>query len=147
MEGISHEALSLAGHLRLNKLIVLWDNNSVTIDGPTSLAVDDDQVARFAAHGWATDHVDGHDTEAVAAAIKKAQGNDRPTMIACKTIIGFGAPTKAGTAAVHGSPLGAEEIKGARERLGWEYPPFVIPDDISAWWRGVGERGGAVRRD
>ena len=145
MEGISHEALSLAGHLRLNKLIVLWDNNSVTIDGPTNLAVNDDQVARFAAHGWATDQIDGHDTEAVAAAIKKAQGNDRPTMIACKTIIGFGAPTKAGTAAVHGSPLGAEEIKGARERLGWEYPPFVIPDDVSAWWHEVGARGATAR--
>jgi transketolase len=147
MEGISHEALSLAGHLRLNKLIVLWDNNSVTIDGPTHLAVDDDQVARFAAHGWATDQVDGHDTEAVAAAIKKAQGNDRPTMIACKTIIGFGAPTKAGTAAVHGAPLGTEELKGAKERLGWEYPAFVIPDDVGAWWHGIGGRGGAARRD
>jgi transketolase len=147
MEGISHEALSLAGHLKLNKLIVLWDNNSVSIDGPTSLAVDDDQVARFAAHGWATDEIDGHDTEAVAAAIKKAHGNDRPTMIACRTIIGFGAPTKAGTAAVHGSPLGAEELKGAKERLGWEYPAFVVPDDVSAWWRGVGERGAPVRRD
>src|SRR5579862_9069071 len=101
MEGISHEALSLAGHLKLNKLIVLWDDNSITIDGPTSLAVSDDQLARFAAHGWAAEKVDGHDTDAVAAAIKKAQGNDRPTMIACKTIIGFGAPTKAGTAAVH----------------------------------------------
>ncbi|MGA8401968.1 MAG: transketolase [Stellaceae bacterium] len=147
MEGISHEALSLAGHLKLNKLIVLWDNNSVSIDGATNLAVDDDQVARFAAHGWATDAVDGHDTDAVAAAIRRAQGNDRPTMIACKTIIGFGAPTKAGTAAVHGSPLGAEEIKGARERLGWDYPPFVVPDDIYAWWRGVGSGGAAVRND
>ena len=147
MEGISHEALSLAGHLKLNKLILLWDDNSISIDGPTSLAVDDDQVARFAAHGWATDRVDGHDHAAVAAAIKKAQGNDRPTMIACKTVIAFGAPTKAGTSAAHGSPLGAEEIKGARERLGWEYPAFVVPDDIRAWWRGVGERGGTGRRD
>jgi transketolase len=147
MEGISHEALSLAGHLRLNKLIVLWDDNSISIDGPTSLAVDDDQVARFAAHGWATDRVDGHDHAAVAAAIKRAQGNDRPTMIACKTVIAFGAPTKAGTAAAHGSPLGAEEIKGAKQRLGWEYPAFVVPDDVRAWWRGVGERGSPVRRD
>jgi transketolase len=147
MEGISHEALSLAGHLKLNKLIVLWDNNSVSIDGPTSLAIDDDQVARFAAHGWATDRVDGHDHGAVAAAIKRAQGNDWPTMIACKTIIGFGAPTKAGTAAAHGAPLGAEEIKSAKERLGWEYPAFVVPDDVSAWWRGVGERGAARRRE
>ena len=147
MEGISHEALSLAGHLRLRKLVVLWDDNSISIDGATSLAVDDDQVARFAAHGWATDRVDGHDHDAVAAAIKKAQGNDRPTMIACKTIIAFGAPTKAGTAAAHGSPLGPEEIKGAKERLGWEYPAFVVPEDIRAWWRGVGGRGASVRRD
>ncbi|HEU0216218.1 MAG TPA: transketolase, partial [Stellaceae bacterium] len=147
MEGISHEALSLAGHLRLNKLIVLWDDNSISIDGPTSLTVDDDQVARFAAHGWATDRVDGHDHAAVAAALKRAQGNDRPTLIACKTIIAFGAPTKAGTAAAHGSPLGAEEIKGAKQRLGWEYPAFVVPDDVRAWWRGVGERGAAARRD
>jgi transketolase len=147
MEGMSHEALSLAGHLKLNKLIVLWDNNSVSIDGPTSLAVDDDQVARFAAHGWATDRVDGHDHAAVAAAIKRALGNDRPTMIACKTIIGFGAPTKAGTAAVHGNPLGAEELKGAKERLGWEYPAFVIPDDVSAWWKDVGARGASIRQE
>ena len=147
MEGISHEALSLAGHLKLNKLIVLWDDNSISIDGPTHLTVDDDQVARFAAHGWATDRVDGHDHAAVAAAIKKAQGNDRPTMIACKTIIAFGAPTKAGTAAAHGAPLGPEELKGAKERLGWEYPAFVVPDDIRAWWRDVGARGAAVHRD
>jgi transketolase len=145
MEGISHEAISLAGHLRLNKLIVLWDNNSISIDGPTSLAVDDDQVARFAAHGWATERVDGLDHEAIAKAIKRAQSHDRPSLIACKTIIGFGAPTKAGTAAAHGSPLGAEEIKGARERLGWEYPPFVIPDDVAAWWREVGSRGASAR--
>ena len=118
MEGISHEAISLAGHLRLSKLILLWDDNSITIDGATSLAVDDDQVARFAAHGWATEEIDGHDTDAVAAAIERAQTHDRPSLIACKTIIAFGAPTKAGTAAAHGSPLGAEEIKGARERLG-----------------------------
>ena len=147
MEGISHEALSLAGHLRLNKLILLWDNNSISIDGPTSLAVDDDQVARFAAHGWATDQVDGLDHAAIAAAIKRAQSHDRPSLIACRTIIGFGAPTKAGTAAAHGSPLGAEEIKGARERLGWEYPPFVVPDDVSVWWREVGARGAAPRGD
>ncbi|HTZ36236.1 MAG TPA: transketolase, partial [Stellaceae bacterium] len=147
MEGISHEALSLAGHLRLAKLTVLWDDNSVSIDGPTSLAVDDDQVARFAAHGWATERVDGHDHAAVAAALRRAQANDRPTLIACKTIIAFGAPTKAGTAAAHGNPLGPEEIKGARQRLGWDYPPFEVPDDIRAWWRDVGARGAAVRRD
>ncbi|HML11108.1 MAG TPA: transketolase [Stellaceae bacterium] len=147
MEGISHEALSLAGHLKLSKLIVFWDDNSISIDGPTSLAVDDDQVARFVAHGWATDRIDGHDPAAIAAAIKKAQGNDRPTMIACKTVIAFGAPTKAGTAAAHGAPLGPDEIKGAKDRLGWEYPAFVVPDDIRAWWKDVGARGAAVRRD
>jgi transketolase len=146
MEGISHEAISLAGHLKLSKLTVLWDNNSVTIDGPTSLAVSDDQVARFAAHGWATKRVDGHDHEEIAEGLRWAQSQDRPSLIACKTIIGFGAPTKAGTAAVHGAALGAEEIKGARERLGWEYPPFVIPDDVKAWWHGVGGRGAAARK-
>src|SRR5690348_10286914 len=113
MEGISHEAISLAGHLKLNRLIVLWDNNSISIDGPTSLSVSDDQIGRFKASGWATASVDGHDPEAVAAAIEAAQKSDRPTLIACKTVIGFGAPKKAGTAATHGAPLGAEEVAGA----------------------------------
>ncbi len=147
MEGISHEALSLAGHLRLNKLIVFWDDNSITIDGPTSLAVSDDQIERFRAHGWNAERIDGLDHNAIAAAIRRAQASDRPNLIACRTIIAFGAPTKAGTAAAHGSPLGAEEIKGARERLGWEYPPFVIPDDVRQEWREAGGRGAAVRRD
>src|SRR5689334_15155859 len=146
MEGISHEALSLAGHLRLNKLIVFWDDNSISIDGPTDLAVSDDQVARFRAHGWAAEHVDGHDTDAIAAAIRRAHHSDRPNLIACRTTIAFGAPTKAGTAAAHGSPLGATEIAGARERLGWKEPPFVIPEDIRAEWRAAGARGEAVRR-
>jgi transketolase len=146
MEGISHEALSLAGHLRLNKLILFWDDNSISIDGPTSLAVSDDQVARFAAHGWATERIDGHDHNQIADAIRRAHASDRPTLIACKTIIAFGAPTKAGTAEAHGSPLGAEEIKGAKQRLGWEYGPFVVPDDIRAEWRQAGSRGAAVRR-
>jgi transketolase len=145
MEGISHEALSLAGHLRLNKLIVFWDDNSITIDGPTSLAVSDDQLERFRAHGWDAERIDGLDHNAIAAAIRRAQQNDRPSLIACRTIIAFGAPTKAGTAAAHGSPLGAEEIKGARERLGWDYPPFVIPHDVSQEWREAGSRGAAVR--
>ncbi|HEV8030007.1 MAG TPA: transketolase [Stellaceae bacterium] len=147
MEGISHEALSLAGHLRLNKLIVFWDDNSITIDGPTSLAVSDDQIERFRAHGWNAERIDGLDHNAIAAAIRRAQASDRPNLIACRTIIAFGAPTKAGTAAAHGSPLGAEEIKGARERLGWEYPPFVIPDDVRQEWREAGGRGAAARRD
>jgi transketolase len=145
MEGISHEALGLAGHLRLDKLIVLWDDNSITIDGPTSLSVSDDQLERFRAHGWAAERIDGLDHNAIAAAIRRAQASDKPSLIACRTIIAFGAPTKAGTAAAHGSPLGAEEIKGARERLGWEYPPFVIPDDVRQEWREAGARGAPVR--
>ena len=127
MEGISHEAISLAGHLRLNKLIVLWDDNSITIDGSTSLSVSDDQIERFRAHGWAAEHIDGLNHDEVAAAIRRAHTHDRPSLIACKTIIAFGAPTKAGTAAAHGSPLGAEEIEGAKERLGWEYRPVRHP--------------------
>jgi transketolase len=146
MEGLSHEALSLAGHLGLSKLIVFWDDNSISIDGPTDLAVSDDQVMRFRAHGWAAERVDGHDTDAVAEAIRRAHKSDRPNLIACRTTIAFGAPTRAGTAAAHGSPLGAAEIAGARERLGWKEPPFVIPDDIRAEWRAAGARGEAVRR-
>src|SRR6059058_1394226 len=146
MEGISHEALSLAGHLRLNKLIVFWDDNSITIDGPTDLAVSDDQIMRFRAHGWTAERIDGLDHNAIAAAIRRAQQSDRPSLIACKTTIAFGAPTKAGTAAAHGNPLGADEIKDAKERLGWEFPAFVVPDDIRAEWRAAGTRGAEVRR-
>ncbi|MBV9152416.1 MAG: transketolase, partial [Alphaproteobacteria bacterium] len=146
MEGISHEALSLAGHLRLNKLIVFWDDNSISIDGPTSLAVSDDQLERFQAHGWAVDRIDGLDHDEIADAIRRAQASDRPSLIACRTIIAYGAPTKAGTAAAHGNPLGAEEIKGARERLGWEYPAFVIPEDVLKEWHEAGARGAAMRK-
>jgi transketolase len=141
MEGISHEAISLAGHLRLAKLTVLWDDNSISIDGATDLSVSDDQFARFKASGWAAERVDGHDTDAVAAALTRARNSDRPSLIACRTTIAFGAPTKAGTAAAHGAPLGAAEIAGARERLGWPYPPFTVPDEIRAAWRAVGQRG------
>jgi transketolase len=141
MEGISHEAISLAGHLKLAKLTLLWDDNSISIDGSTALAVSDDQVARFKASGWNAEHVDGHDTDAVAAALARAQKSDRPSFIACRTTIAFGAPTKAGTAAAHGAPLGAAEIAGARERLGWPYPPFVVPEEIRAPWRAIGRRG------
>src|SRR5947209_14140875 len=147
MEGISHEALSLAGHLRLEKLIVFWDDNSISIDGPTDLAVSDDQIMRFRAHGWNAERIDGMDHKAIAAAIQRAHSSERPSLIACRTIIAYGAPTKAGTAAAHGNPLGAEEIKGARERLGWEYPPFVIPDDIRAEWRQAGGRGAGARQE
>jgi len=141
MEGISHEAISLAGHLRLAKLIVLWDDNSISIDGATDLAVSDDQLARFKASGWDAERVDGHDTDAVAAALMRARKSDRPSLIACRTTIAFGAPTKAGTAAAHGAPLGAAEIAGARERLGWPYPPFIVPGEIRTAWRAVGQRG------
>jgi transketolase len=147
MEGISHEALSLAGHLRLSRLIVLWDDNAISIDGPTGLAVSDDQIARFIAHGWAAERVDGHDPEAVAGALLRAQASRRPSLIACRTTIAYGAPKKAGTAAAHGAPLGAEEIKGARERLGWDYPPFTVPEDIRAEWRAAGARGAPLRQD
>jgi transketolase len=141
MEGISHEAISLAGHLKLAKLTVLWDDNSISIDGPTDLAVSDDQLARFKASGWAAERVDGHDTDAVAAALSRARRSKRPSLIACRTTIAFGAPTKAGTAAAHGAPLGTAEIASARERLGWPYPPFVVPEEIRVAWRAVGQRG------
>jgi transketolase len=145
MEGISHEAASLAGHLGLNKLIVLYDDNSISIDGPTELAFSDDPLLRFRAYGWAAERIDGHDHQAVADAIRRAHKSDRPSLIACRTTIAFGAPTKAGTAAAHGAPLGASEITAARERLGWNYPPFVIPEDVRAEWRAAGARGVAVR--
>ncbi|MGH6934226.1 MAG: transketolase [Dongiaceae bacterium] len=144
MEGISHEAVSLAGHLRLGKLIVLFDDNHISIDGPTSLAVSDDQLTRFRASNWAVDAVDGHDPEAVAAALARARQSDRPSLIACRTVIGYGAPKKAGTAATHGAPLGAEEVAGARAKLGWLNPPFVVPDEILTAWRDIGRRGAAA---
>jgi transketolase len=140
MEGISQEAISLAGHLRLNKLIVLWDDNSISIDGSTDLTVSDEQAKRFEASGWAVVGVDGHDAEAIAAAIAQARTSDRPTMIACRTVIGFGAPNKGGTAATHGSPLGDDEIAASREHLGWSHEPFHIPEAIGTAWRAAGER-------
>ncbi|WP_026480606.1 transketolase [Ahrensia sp. 13_GOM-1096m] len=138
MEGISQEAISLAGHLKLNKLIVLWDDNKITIDGAVSLSDSTDQRARFEASGWATEAVDGHDPDAIAAAIEKAKSSDKPTMIACATTIGFGAPTKAGTSGAHGSPLGPEEIAGTRAALGWSAEPFEVPSEILDDWRLVG---------
>jgi transketolase len=143
MEGISHEAISLAGHLKLNKLIVLFDDNGITIDGPTSLSVSDDQVARFRAAGWAATRVDGHDPGAVETAIAAARSSDRPSLIACRTTIAYGAPTKAGTAAAHGAALGAKEIEGARAKLGWDHPAFEIPAAILETWRAAGRRGAA----
>jgi transketolase len=147
MEGISHEAISLAGHLQLAKLIVLFDDNQVSIDGPTTLAVSDDQLKRFEASAWSTRRVDGHDPAAIANAVAAARRSDRPSVIAARTIIGFGAPTKQGTASTHGEPLGSDEIKGAREKLGWRYPPFEIPSNVLSAWRAIGARGGAARRN
>ncbi|HEX6001008.1 MAG TPA: transketolase [Hyphomicrobiaceae bacterium] len=145
MEGISQEAISLAGHLRLNKLIVLFDDNQISIDGPTSLATSDDQIARFEASGWNTLRVDGHDPDVISGAIELARRSDKPTLIACRTVIGFGAPTKQGKASTHGSPLGSEEIAGAREKLGWAYPPFEVPDAVLSAWRACGARGAGER--
>jgi transketolase len=147
MEGVGQEAITLAGHLGLGRLIVLFDNNGISIDGPTSLSTSEDHVKRFAAAGWHVQSVDGHDPEAVAKAIKRARGaKDRPSMIACKTVIGYGAPTKAGTAATHGAALGKDEIAGAREKLGWSSPPFEIPDTVLGAWRAVGARGQSTHK-
>ena len=146
MEGVSQEALALAGHLRLNKLIVLFDDNGISIDGPLSLADSVDQVKRFEAARWAAIRVDGHDPAAIAQAIADAQTSDRPSLIACRTTIGFGAPNKAGTEKCHGAPLGADEIKGARARLGWAEPAFAIPADVRAMWRNAGSAGKPARQ-
>jgi transketolase len=141
MEGISHEAASLAGHLKLNKLIVLFDDNGISIDGPTSLTVSDDHLKRFEAQGWRTEAVDGHDAAAIRAALARAQQSEKPSFIACKTVIAKGAPTKAGSAASHGSPLGEKEIEGARKNIGWSSPHFEIPAEILNSWREAGARG------
>jgi transketolase len=145
MEGVSHEAIDLAGHLKLGRLILLWDDNRITIDGYTALSTSTDQGARFAAAGWHVQAVDGHDREAVATAIAAARGDGRPSLIACRTVIGQGAPTKQGSHHVHGAPLGAEEIARARAAAGWTHAPFEVPDDIRAAWAAVAARG-AVRR-
>ncbi len=147
MEGISQEAISFAGHLGLGRLIVLFDDNGISIDGPTSLTTSEDQLARFAASGWATLAIDGHDPHAIDAALTKARTDEtKPWLIACRTRIGFGAPTKEGKNSVHGSPLGAEEIAGTRANLGWSHAPFVIPPSILAAWRETGARGASARK-
>nr|WP_245431527.1 transketolase [Mesorhizobium atlanticum] len=140
-EGISHEAIDLAGHLRLNRLIVLWDDNAISIDGPTTLSTSTDQLARFAAAGWSVTRVDGHDMEAVADAIEKARRSDKPSLIACKTVIGKGAPNLGGSEKTHGAPLGEAEIAATRENIGWPYKPFEVPPDILVAWRDIAERG------
>ena len=147
MEGVGQEAITLAGHLGLGRLIVLFDDNGISIDGPTSLSTSDDHKKRFAAAGWHVQAVDGLDPDAVTRAIRKARNvTDKPSLIACKTVIGYGAPTKAGTAATHGSPLGKDEVAGARQKLGWPYDPFEIPEPIFTAWRKIGARGKSARR-
>lgn len=147
MEGISHEACSFAGHMKLSNLVVMYDDNNISIDGDTSLSFTEDVLKRFEAYGWATDRVDGHDFDAIEAALAKAQSSDRPVLIACKTKIGFGAPNKQGTHGVHGSPLGSDENAAARAHLGWTAAPFEIPADILHAWRNVGTRNQAARVD
>ena len=147
MEGISHEAASFAGHLGLSKLIVLWDDNQISIDGPTSLSFTDDTLNRFRAYGWDVREIDGHNPQQIHTAIEYARTTDAPSLIACKTIIGYGAPTKGGTHHCHGSPLGADEIKAAREKLAWTHEHFIIPEEITSVWRGFGQRGVAEREN
>jgi transketolase len=147
MEGISQEAIALAGHWRLNKMIVLYDDNGISIDGPTSISDSVDQVKRFKSAGWAAELIDGQDQQAIAAAITRAQKSSKPTMIACKTTIGYGAPHKAGTAKAHGEALGADELKAAKEKLGISLEPFSVPDDVLKAWREAGARGAAAHKD
>jgi len=147
MEGINHEAIGLAGHLGLGRLIVLWDDNRITIDGSTDLSTSEDVRARYAATGWHVESCDGHDPADIRRAIDVAIADDRPSLIACRTLIGFGAPNKQGTAATHGSPLGADEIAAARANLGWTAEPFVIPADIAEAWQGFGVRGRALHAE
>ena len=145
MEGISHEAIDLAGHLKLGRMIVLWDDNGITIDGGTELSTSTDQKARFAASGWHVQAVDGHDKEAIAQAIEAARADPRPSMIACRTVIGYGAPNKQGSHDVHGAPLGEDEIAATREALNWPHPPFHIPPEVTEAWRAIARRGTEAR--
>ena len=147
MEGINHEAVGLAGHLGLGRLNVLWDDNGITIDGKTDLSTSEDIPARYRASGWHVVSCDGHDFDDIRKALSEAEADPRPSLIACKTIIGYGAPTKQGTAATHGAPLGDDEIAGTRAALGWDHEPFVIPDDIRQSWRQLGEKGATARAD
>src|SRR3954449_13198181 len=146
MEGLSHEAISLAGHLKLNRLIVLFDDNEISIDGATSLSCSDDQLLRFKASGWSACRIDGHDPEAIAAAIEQARTSDRPSLIACRTLIGFGAPNRQGSEKAHGAPLGTEEVAKTRNALRWQHAPFQIPAPVLEQWREIGAAGRTARR-
>lgn len=141
MEGLSHEVISFAGHQKLDRLIVLWDNNSISIDGSTNLSVSDDQIKRFEAHGWDTQDVDGHDFAAIEKALEAARKSDKPSLISCRTIIGFGAPNKQGTSDTHGAPLGEDEVAAARIELNWPHKAFEIPKEIKETWAGFGAKG------
>ncbi len=147
MEGISHEAIDLAGHLKLGRLIVLWDDNEISIDGKTDIATSTNQIARFKASGWQVARVDGHDIDAVSAAVEVAKKSRKPSLIACKTMIGFGAPNLAGSHKTHGAPLGAEEIQATRDALGWTHGPFEIPADIRSAWESIASRGQSIRHE
>jgi len=147
MEGINHEAIGLAGHLKLGRLIVLWDDNKITIDGATDLSTSEDVRARYAATGWHVESCDGHDPADIRRALDAALADERPSLIACKTIIGFGAPNKQGTSATHGAALGVDEVAAARETLGWTAEPFVVPADIAAAWKAFGEKGNGLRAE
>ena len=146
-EGISHESIEFAGHLKLAKLIVLWDNNSISIDGNTNLSNSSNQIARFKASGWHTQSVDGHDFDQISKAIENAQKTNKPSFIACKTIIGFGSPNLAGTEKTHGAPLGDDEVKKVKEELNWKSNPFEVPKDILSNWRASVERGLKIRKE
>ncbi len=147
MEGVNHEAIGLAGHLKLGRLNVLWDDNNITIDGKAGLSTSEDIRARYVATGWHVVDCDGHDFDSIEAALTAARDDPRPSLVACKTVIGKGAPNKQGTSATHGSPLGADEITAARAELGWDSAPFELPDAIAAAWRALGQKGAAARAD
>jgi transketolase len=141
MEGISHEAMSLAGHLKLKNLVMLFDNNSISIDGPTDLAVSDNFKKRFESYGWKYVLIDGHNEKEIFKALKKVQNAKKPTVISCKTKIGYGSPNKSGKSSIHGSPLGLDEIKLVRNALNWNHKPFEIPNKILNEWKKIGKKG------